>query len=117
MDNGFESVSGANDGAVVDPNLDEYYKNRFISVPVEMDLGFSFDNQTGSEPGNGLLLENQTGSVHANSTNTTGNTTGNSTDNATHEAPHTLLATGNPVLVLLAVCGLIGCCGIFRRNK
>ena len=97
------------------------------------------------EPGNGLPLENQTAPAHVNATgnatshvavnattNVTGNathvnatnTTGNATHaNATHSnatpahATHSMPATGNPIIALLAVSGLIGGYAVLKRNQ
>lgn len=95
----------------------------------------------GLEPGAGLPLENQTADgpmnvtgnatthVTANATgNTTANATANTTANATHSSANathspananhsnTLLATGNPILVLFAVMIIIGSYGLFKRK-
>ncbi len=91
------------------------------------------------EPGNGLPIEDQTGNVpldtDGNTTNnTTGNTTGNATNNATGNitdnttanvtanttnatAAHALPSTGNPIIALLAVTGIVGGYAVRRRNK
>ncbi|MGX8693940.1 MAG: hypothetical protein ACSW71_03440 [Methanobrevibacter sp.] len=84
------------------------------------------------EPGNGLPLENQTGYVPldadgnpifnatGNAThNATGNITGNATGNATHNvtATHTMPVTGNPIIALLAVTGIIGGYAVLRRKN
>ena len=54
-------------------------------------------------------------------TNTTGNTTTpvehNTTANATSSTSHNLLATGNPILVLLVVNAIIGGYAVLRRRK
>ena len=90
----------------------------------------------GLEPGNGLPLENQTGYVPldadgnpilnatgnatGNAThNVTGNVTANVTGNATHNvtAQHTMPVTGNPIIALLAVTGIIGGYAVLRRNN
>ena len=97
----------------------------------------------GLEPGAGLPLENQTADgpmnvtgnathhVTANATgnvtgNATGNATGNNTHNATGNATHsqananhtpTLLSTGNPILVLLAIFVVICGYGLIKRFK
>ena len=90
----------------------------------------------GLEPGNGLPLENQTGYVPLDADgnpilNATGNTTGNATQNvtanvtsnvtanATHNvtAQHTMPVTGNPIIALLAVTGIIGGYAVLRRNN
>ena len=90
----------------------------------------------GLEPGNGLPLENQTGYVPldadgnpilnatgnatGNAThNVTGNVTANVTANATHNvtAQHTMPVTGNPIIALLAVTGIIGGYAVLRRNN
>lgn len=90
----------------------------------------------GLEPGNGLPLENQTGYVPLDADgnpilNATGNTTGNATHNvtgnvtanvtgnATHNvtAQHTMPVTGNPIIALLAVTGIIGGYAVLRRNN
>ena len=89
------------------------------------------------EPGNGLLLENQTAPVHVNATgnatshiaaNATANATGNATShvatnvtnttgNATHaNATHSLPVAGNPIVLLLAGTALVGGYIILRRN-
>ena len=78
-----------------------------------------------AEPGNGLPLENQTNPFAGNAT---GNATGNSTHNAAGAAnatgnatpatsSHNMLATGNPILALLAVTAIIGGYGIIKRDK
>ena len=90
----------------------------------------------GLEPGNGLPLENQTGYVPLDADgnpilNETGNATGNATQNvtanvtsnvtanATHNvtAQHTMPVTGNPIIALLAVTGIIGGYAVLRRNN
>ncbi|MBQ6512915.1 hypothetical protein [Methanobrevibacter sp.] len=90
----------------------------------------------GLEPGNGLPLENQTGYVPLDADgnpilNATGNATGNATQNvtanvtsnvtanATHNvtAQHTMPVTGNPIIALLAVTGIIGGYAVLRRNN
>ena len=90
----------------------------------------------GLEPGNGLPLENQTGYVPldadgnpilnatgnatGNAThNVTGNVTANVTGNATHNvtAQHTMPVTGNSIIALLAVTGIIGGYAVLRRNN
>ena len=82
----------------------------------------------GLEPGNGLPLENQTGNITGNTTgnttgNATGNTTGNTTENVTANATqnvtasHKMPITGNPIIALLAVVGIVGGYAVIRRNK
>ncbi|WP_405305362.1 hypothetical protein [Methanobrevibacter sp.] len=101
--------------------------------------GSNYDVHTGSsdlEPGNGLPLENQTGYVPLDADgnpifNETGNATGNATNNATGNitgnvtgnttqnvtASNILPVTGNPIIALLAVTGIIGGYAVIRRNK
>lgn len=55
---------------------------------------------------------NATAPVTANATS---NATGNATANAT--APHSMLATGNPILVLLAVGAVLGGAAVITRRK
>ena len=84
-------------------------------------------NQDALEPGAGLPLENQTNNVTANTTdNATGNTTGNATNNVTANATsnstnatsiQNMLATGNPIIALLAVGAIAGGYAVIRRNK
>ena len=93
------------------------------------------DEDAGLEPGAGLPLENQTGPMPVNTTdnmtgNVTGNETGNATGNATSNvtgnatgnttgnftAPHSLLATGNPIIALLAVSAVLGGAVLIRRK-
>ena len=84
------------------------------------------------EPGAGLPIENQTANttMHVNTTdnvtgNATGNATGNITNNTTNNTtnttgnatvPHTLLSTGNPIFILLAVLAVVGGATIIRRK-
>lgn len=81
-----------------------------------------------AEPGNGLPLENQTNPFAGNAThNATGNATGeptqnatvagNTTGNATNATSNNMLATGNPILVLLAVGAVLGGATVLRRRK
>lgn len=105
------------------------------------DNGFSgsqyYANNGNLEPGAGLPLENQTGYVPldsagnpiahngTNGTHTTGNASGyapaNTTANATNTTnatAHTsMLPTGNPIIILLAVLGIVSGYGLIRRNK
>ena len=96
----------------------------------------AYADQNGLEPGNGLPIENQTGYVPVNAagepinatgnmTNTTNNTAANTTNvtnsttaNATHNvtAPHSMLATGNPIVALLAVSAIAGGYAVLRRK-
>lgn len=100
-------------------------------VGVDSDIPQDDANQQTLEPGAGLSLENQTG-LSDNSTgnvtdNTAGNTTGNATSNVTANtteiaisnatAHHRLLATGNPVIALLAVSFIIGGYAVMKRNE
>lgn len=82
---------------------------------LEHGAGLPLEKQTIPEPGAGLPLENQTAPVTGNATgnatvhtvgNATGNATGNTT-NATANHNSILPATGNPILVLLAVTAII----------
>ena len=63
-------------------------------------------------------LENATGApvnATANATATAVSPVENATANAT--APHTMLATGNPILVLLAVGAVLGGAAVITRRK
>lgn len=100
---------------------------------LEPGAGLPLENQTAPEPGAGLPLENQTEHVPVNNTsnatgNTTGNVTSNVTTNTTNTTPvvanttdntttnHAMLATGNPVLLVLGASALLGGYAILRRN-
>ena len=66
------------------------------------------------ESGNGLPLENQTSYVP---TDANGLPLANATYNATNKtAPHTMLATGNPILILLGVTAAVCGYATLRRN-
>ena len=96
-----------------------------------------YNGNNALEPGNGIPLENQTGYVptdangqplanatgHAAGTNVT-NTTHNATAHATNAtnatnatAPHTMLATGNPILILLGVTAAVGGYAALRKRN
>ena len=64
-------------------------------------------------------LANATNTTNTtNATNGTANVTGNSTHNATNSTlPHNLLATGNPILVLLVIAVVAGGIAALRRRK
>ena len=81
-----------------------------------------------AEPGNGLPLENQTNPFAGNAThNATGNATGeptqnatvagNTTGNATNGTSHSMLSTGNPILILLAVMAVLGGAAAIKGRK
>lgn len=81
-----------------------------------------------AEPGNGLPLENQTNPFVGNAThNATGNATGeptqnatvagNTTGNATNGTSHSMLSTGNPILILLAVMAVLGGAAAIKGRK
>lgn len=115
----YQSMNGASGS--------QYYVNNANNL--EPGAGLPLENQTGYVPldadGNPIFnatatttsnaTGNATGHVTGNATaNTTANATGNST-NAT--APSSLLATGNPIMILLAVIAVIGGYGAIRRRK
>ncbi len=115
-----DSGSNSQDGILLGESVNE---------PAEIDSDVSQDdvNQTDLEPGAGLPLENQTAPLANETGNATGNTTGNTTDNATANTtanttgnatvPQHLLATGNPILALLAVSAIMGSYAVIKRNK
>ena len=64
-------------------------------------------------------LENATANATntTNITNDTADTTAPVVANQTNAtAPHTMLATGNPILALLAVSAVLGGCAIYKRK-
>lgn len=117
------AVSAADDTGVLstdDGNVLGVDGNTDINVTAVDD-----GNATGSGNTTVKVLDNATGN---STTNTTGNTTGNITGNATHNATNSTgnatspmntlqkLATGNPILALLAVTAVLGGYTVMRRK-
>ena len=117
--------AGSNYRAPLDLGDGHYY----VADGLEPGAGLPLENQTADGPMN--VTGNATHHVTANATgnvtgNATGNATGNNTHNATGNATHsqananhtpTLLSTGNPILVLLAIFVVICGYGLIKRFK
>lgn len=126
-------------GAVCAADQDGYAGSNYQDMNGVSGSQYYVNNGNDLEPGAGLPLENQTGYVPLDSAgnpiaqnasnatahttgNATGNgtahTTGNATTNSTNATAQTnMLPTGNPIIILLAVLGVVGGYGIIRRNK
>ena len=100
-----------------------YHTNEMLNASADN------DNQTVLEPESNSSLENQTVDVSASNTdnaisNTTGNDTGNSTNSTINETivskevtdMHNKSVTGNPIVLLLSVSGILGGYNILRRK-